>query len=272
MGGRAAGRFARQAVGGVTRRRGAARGWRRGPAERPRSSSPAPPSRPAGCRRCWRPRARPWSGADHRHRVTRRRRRRAAGGGPRDLWDWVVVTSPNGAGGPSPRRAAEPPHLALRWAVVGRGRRMRSPRWASTPPSCPTACCWPRTGREPSPTLRPAAVGCCWRRQARPVPGRRVAGPGLGRVDRQWPTGRSRSPRLRTSCGPRRRADAIAFTSGSTVDGSRQRRRRGRVPSVVVAIGPVTAAAVAAHGLEVAAEADPHSLAGLVEATVAALS
>ena len=46
----------------------------------------------------------------------------------------------------------------------------------------------------------------------------------------------------------------------------------GAVPSVVVAIGPVTSAAVAAHGLEVAAEADPHSLAGLVEATVAALS
>ena len=39
----------------------------------------------------------------------------------------------------------------------------------------------------------------------------------------------------------------------------------------IVAIGPVTSAAVAAHGREVSAEADPHSLAGLVEATVAAL-
>ena len=67
-------------------------------------------------------------------------------------------------------------------------------------------------------------------------------------------------------------ADAIAFTSGSTVDGyvraagagaAAVRRRRHR---------PGHAAAVAAHGLEVAAEADPHSLAGLVEATVAALS
>ena len=67
-------------------------------------------------------------------------------------------------------------------------------------------------------------------------------------------------------------ADAIAFTSGSTVDGYVRAAGVGAVPSVVVAIGPVTSAAVAAHGLEVAAEADPHSLAGLVEATVAALS
>jgi len=67
-------------------------------------------------------------------------------------------------------------------------------------------------------------------------------------------------------------ADAIAFTSGSTVDGFVRAAGAGAAPAVVVAIGPVTAAAVAAHGLDVAAEADPHSLAGLVEATVAALS
>ncbi len=42
------------------------------------------------------------------------------------------------------------------------------------------------------------------------------------------------------------------------------------LPPVVVAIGPVTAAAAARHGIA-AATADPHSLEGLVEATVAAL-
>jgi uroporphyrinogen-III synthase len=67
-------------------------------------------------------------------------------------------------------------------------------------------------------------------------------------------------------------ADAIAFTSGSSVDGYVRAAGVGAIPPVVVTIGPVTSAAVVGHGLAVEAEADPHSLAGLVEATVAALS
>jgi uroporphyrinogen-III synthase len=39
-----------------------------------------------------------------------------------------------------------------------------------------------------------------------------------------------------------------------------------------VVIGPVTAAAAERHGLEVAAVASPHSLEGLVSATVEALA
>jgi uroporphyrinogen-III synthase len=39
-----------------------------------------------------------------------------------------------------------------------------------------------------------------------------------------------------------------------------------------VCIGPVTAAAAEAHGLSVAAVADPHDLGGLVEALVVALA
>jgi uroporphyrinogen-III synthase len=69
-----------------------------------------------------------------------------------------------------------------------------------------------------------------------------------------------------------READAIAFTSGSTVDGYVRRAGVEGVPPVVVAIGPMTAAAAARHGLVIAAEADAHSLEGLVEAVVAALS
>ncbi|MFO7962127.1 MAG: uroporphyrinogen-III synthase [Nitriliruptoraceae bacterium] len=64
--------------------------------------------------------------------------------------------------------------------------------------------------------------------------------------------------------------DLIAVTSPSTVHNLlallQDRRWSGRL----VSIGPVTSAACAAHGLSVAAEADPHDLDGLVAALVTA--
>jgi uroporphyrinogen-III synthase len=65
--------------------------------------------------------------------------------------------------------------------------------------------------------------------------------------------------------------DAVTFTSASTVRGFvRAARRVGRRP-VVVCIGPVTARTARDRGLTVAAEADPHTLDGLVTALVEAL-
>jgi uroporphyrinogen-III synthase len=66
------------------------------------------------------------------------------------------------------------------------------------------------------------------------------------------------------------RADAIAFTSSSTV--ANYLGAGGPVPPVVVCIGPVTAETAAARGLTVAAVADPHTVDGLVDAITAALS
>ena len=75
-----------------------------------------------------------------------------------------------------------------------------------------------------------------------------------------------------------RGADAIAFTSASTVTswlssvGRPQGERREDTPStppVVACIGPVTAAAATAGGLAVTAVADPHDLDGLVDALAA---
>jgi len=64
--------------------------------------------------------------------------------------------------------------------------------------------------------------------------------------------------------------DLIAVTSPSTVHNLlallQDRRWSGRL----VSIGPVTSAACSAHGLSVAAEADPHDLDGLVASLVAA--
>jgi uroporphyrinogen-III synthase len=67
------------------------------------------------------------------------------------------------------------------------------------------------------------------------------------------------------------RADAIAFTSSSTVERTAELLGPAGVPPVVVSMGPVTSGSARSLGLEVAAEADPHTIDGLVEAVIAAL-
>jgi uroporphyrinogen-III synthase len=65
------------------------------------------------------------------------------------------------------------------------------------------------------------------------------------------------------------RVDAVTFTSPSTVDGFVRLTDVGG--PVAVCIGPVTARAARRAGLEVVAEAEPHTEAGLVEAVVRAI-
>lgn len=66
-------------------------------------------------------------------------------------------------------------------------------------------------------------------------------------------------------------ADAICFTSASTVTGYLAAAGADRVPPVVASIGPVTSAAARAAGLEVTVEAGEHTIDGLVAALAAAL-
>ena len=61
-------------------------------------------------------------------------------------------------------------------------------------------------------------------------------------------------------------ADAITFTSSSSVRSFVDSAGVDAVPPVVVTIGPITSATARELGLEVSAEADPHSLEGLVDA------
>ena len=68
------------------------------------------------------------------------------------------------------------------------------------------------------------------------------------------------------------RADAITFTSSSTVERYLEVAGTTAVPPVVACIGPITAATARANGLTVTVEADVHSIDGLVEALTVALA
>jgi uroporphyrinogen-III synthase/uroporphyrinogen III methyltransferase/synthase len=68
------------------------------------------------------------------------------------------------------------------------------------------------------------------------------------------------------------RADAVAFTSSSTVTRALDLLGVDGLPPLVVTIGPVTSASARSAGLTVAAEAQPHTIDGLVEAVVVAVA
>jgi uroporphyrinogen III methyltransferase/synthase len=61
-------------------------------------------------------------------------------------------------------------------------------------------------------------------------------------------------------------ADAVTFTSSSTVRSFVELAGRSRLPPVVASIGPVTSATAAEAGLSVTVEAETSTIAGLVEA------
>lgn len=66
-------------------------------------------------------------------------------------------------------------------------------------------------------------------------------------------------------------ADAVTFTSSSTVHHFCDAVGVDRVPPTVVSIGPITSATARERGLTVAHEADPHTIDGLVQAVLGAL-
>jgi uroporphyrinogen-III synthase len=190
----------------------------------------------------------------------------------RDVWDWVVVTSPNGAERAVAAAGGRAAALALRWAVVGPGSADALAMLGIHAALVPE-----RFVAEglvevfPDPPAGGGRVLLAQAEAARPVlaDGLQARGWEVSTVVAYRTVPVTPPPELLQAAVA---ADAIAFTSGSTVDGYVRAAGAGALPPVVVAIGPVTSAAVAAHGLAVAVEADPHSLAGLVEATVAALS
>ena len=75
-----------------------------------------------------------------------------------------------------------------------------------------------------------------------------------------------------TAVADARAADAVAFTSSSTVERTVELLGVTGVPPVIASIGPVTSASARAAGLEVTVEAAEHTLDGLVAAVCVALS
>jgi uroporphyrinogen-III synthase len=177
-----------------------------------------------------------------------------------DVFDWVVLTSTNGATRFLTALGERPPPPV---AVVGPGTAAAMRAAGIEPALVPDrfvaegllAVFPPGPGR----ILLPQAEG------ARPVlaEGLRAAG---------WQVDTVVAYRTVTADAPpalverARQADAITFTSASTVTGYLAAAGAPAVPPVVVCIGPVTAAAAEAAGLAVAAVATEHTIDGLVVA------
>ena len=67
-----------------------------------------------------------------------------------------------------------------------------------------------------------------------------------------------------------RGCDIVTFASASALRNLLEQVEPSEIPSLVVTIGPIASAEAARRGLKVAAEADPHTVEGLIEATVQA--
>jgi uroporphyrinogen III methyltransferase/synthase len=195
-----------------------------------------------------------------------------------DRYDWVVVTSANGA------RAC-----GARARALGVDLRATPPRWAAVGPA--TAAVLRRAGIRVSLLPSRFLTG----RIARELPdvaGRRlllpradIAPPDLAAILRARGAAVYEVPAYRTVLGrpeaaarlrrvlDGRQVDAVLFTSGSTVRGLMRmlRGRRAMLDGIEVAcIGPVTAAAAAEAGLRPGIVARVHTIDGLLDALVVA--
>jgi uroporphyrinogen-III synthase len=181
-----------------------------------------------------------------------------------DEFDWVVVTSVNGAR----RFGAAAPGSAARVVAVGPGTAGALRPYAIVADIVP-----PRFVAEGVLEVFPKGPGRVLLAQAeaaRPVlaDGLRAKGWTV-EVVVAYSTVRARPGE--DVLERARHADAITFTSGSTVRGYLDAAGVSAIPPVVVCIGPVTADAAKAAGLAVTAVADEHSLDGLVDALVETL-
>ena len=191
----------------------------------------------------------------------------------RDIWDWVVVTSPNGAERAVAAAGGRAAAHAVRWAVVGPGTADALGAHGIRPALVPDRFVaeglledFPRPPADGGGRVLVAQAEA-----ARPVlvDGLRAAGWEVVAVVAYRTVPVVPPPAQLAAAAS---ADAVLFTSGSTVDAFVAAAGLGAVPRTVVAIGPVTAEAARRHGLVVAAVASPHSLEGLVAATVEALA
>ena len=196
----------------------------------------------------------------------------AAAAGRLSSYDWVVVTSPNGA-----RRLLE-----AVTATGGDARAFGSARVAAIGPA--TATVLARGGIRAD--LLPERFVAESLLEALPAPGAggrillaraevardvlpdglRAAGWEVAVVDAYRTVAVTLDEAARAELAE---ADVVTFTSSSTVERFLEAFGADAVPPVVACIGPITAATARDHGLTVDIEADVHTVPGLVDALLA---
>ncbi len=201
---------------------------------------------------------------------------RAVGG----AYEWVVVTSANAVSRIVDALGGRALPASTRWAVVGTSTAKALMTRGIVPDLVPgeavsdaLVAVFPTAPSQGTASARPTEEGAALFVRAERV--RDVVVTGL--VAKGWRV--DEAVAYRTVAGSvdpgavarARAADAVAFTSSSTVERTVDLLGIDGVPRVVASIGPVTSGAVRAAGLEVAAEAPVHTLDGLVAALADAL-
>ncbi len=203
-------------------------------------------------------------------------RRLAAG-----AYRWVALTSPNAASRLLDALGPEGAPDEVCWAAVGAGTARVLDHAGIAADLVPTvstaeslADAFPRPGTSDTGAAGPDRVtGTVLFPRAETVrshlaPGLRAKGWVVDEIVAYRTVAGDPDPDALASAA---RADAVAFTSSSTVARATELLGAGRLPPVVVTIGPVTSSSVRSAGLRVSAEADPHTVDGLVAALVDAL-
>ncbi len=180
--------------------------------------------------------------------------------------DWVVITSPNGADRVAVAVSEVPLTDGVQIAVVGPGTKARAEQLGLPVDLVPEDA---------------IAEGLLAAFPPRPINGGRVL---LARAEvaremlpvqlqmAGWQVDEIVTYRTvkvdvdEASCVAVASADAVLFTSGSTVEGLVDAVGVNGLPSIVGSIGPATSAVADALGVPVTVEADEHTIPGLVEA------
>ena len=187
-------------------------------------------------------------------------------------YDWVVVTSTNSAHRLMAECAGDLPPETVKWAAIGPGTALALAAYGITVDVLPEPSVAETLVEDfPGATSGPARVLFPRAARVRPVVASGLAAKGwqVDDVVAYQTTAGDPSPE---ACRAARQADAVAFTSSSTVERTVKLLGAEGVPPVVVSIGPVTSRAATKAGLRVAAEADPLSIEGLVGAILRALT
>ncbi|HEX4244108.1 MAG TPA: uroporphyrinogen-III synthase [Acidimicrobiales bacterium] len=201
---------------------------------------------------------------------------RAADQAAAGAYDWLVFTSTNAASRFLARLRDQPVPPATKWAAVGSGTARTLTRGGHPPNLVPaTSVAEALADEVPVPSAEPGGgmTGRVLFPRAESVRG--VLASGLRAkgwvvdevVAYRTVAGSPEPEAIAAAAG----ADAVAFTSSSTVERTVELLGIDNVPPVVASIGPITSASVVAAGLSVTVEADEHTIDGLIAALVSAL-